>query len=75
MPGFFGVVKKTEGFFWVARKGLRDFFGYAKKVTIFLGRQILKLRVIFLGIKYEPLLEPPLSLKFVSGTPGGHSCL
>ena len=26
--------------------------------------------MIFLGIKYEPLLDPPLSLKFVSGAPG-----
>ena len=40
---FFGLRKKTEGFFWVAKKELRDFFGYAKKVVIFLGRQILKL--------------------------------
>ena len=44
MPGFFGVSKKkTEGSFWVAKKGLRDIFGYAKKVVIFSGRQILKL--------------------------------
>ena len=43
MPGFFGVAKKTEGFFWIAKKGLRDFLGFAKKVVIFLGRQILKL--------------------------------
>ena len=39
---FLGSQKKTEGFFWVAKKELRDFFGYVKKV-IFLGRQILKL--------------------------------
>ena len=39
---FFWVAKKPEGSFWVlAKKGLRDFFGYAKKVVIFLGRQIL----------------------------------
>ena len=38
-----GMQKKTEGFFWVAKKGLRDFFGYAKKSSDFLGRQILKL--------------------------------
>ena len=44
MPGFFfGSHKKPEGFFEVAKKGLRNFFGYAKKVVIFLGRQILKL--------------------------------
>ena len=30
-----------------------------KKVGIFLGRQILKLG-FFLGIKYEPLLDPPI---------------
>ena len=40
---FLGREKKTEGYFWVAEKGLRDFYGYAKKVVIFLGRQILKL--------------------------------
>ena len=32
---FLGHKKKTEGFFWVAKKGLRDFFGYAKKVATF----------------------------------------
>ena len=35
--------EKNRGIFWVAKKGLRDFLGYAKKVVIFLGRQILKL--------------------------------
>ena len=40
---FLGREKKTEAFFWVAKKGLRDFWAYAKKVVIFLGRQILKL--------------------------------
>ena len=39
--GFFGSQKK--GLFWVVKKGLKDFFGYAKKVVFFLGRQILKL--------------------------------
>ena len=29
-PGFFGGTKKTEGFFGVVKKGLRDFLGYAK---------------------------------------------
>ena len=43
MPGFFGSRKETEGFFGVAKKGLRDFFGYAKKSSDFLGRQIVKL--------------------------------
>ena len=32
-----GREKKTEGFFWVAKKGLRNFFGYAKKSSDFLG--------------------------------------
>ena len=39
----FFVAKTKEGFFWVAKKGLRDSFGYAKKSSDFLGRQILKL--------------------------------
>ena len=40
----FGSQKKTEGFWGVAKKGLRDFLGYAKKGSdFFLGRQILKL--------------------------------
>ena len=41
--GVFLGRKKNRGIFWVAKKGLRDYFGYAKKVVIFLGRQILKL--------------------------------
>ena len=28
---FLGHDKKTEGFFWVAKKGLRDFFGVCLK--------------------------------------------
>ena len=40
---FLGREKKTEGFFWVARKGLRGFWGVLKNVVIFFGRQILKL--------------------------------
>ena len=36
-PGFFWVAKKTEGFLWVAKKGLRNFFGYAKKSSDFFG--------------------------------------
>ena len=39
------------------KKGEREFFGYAKKVVIFLGRQILL---------SDP---PPQSLKLVSGAP------
>ena len=29
--------EKTDGFFWVAKKGLRDIFGYAKKSSDFFG--------------------------------------
>ena len=41
--GIFWGREKKEGFFWVAKKGLRDFGGYAKKSSDFFGRQILKL--------------------------------
>ena len=34
---FFGLRKKIDGFFWVAKKGLRDFFGYVKKSSDFFG--------------------------------------
>ena len=34
---FFGSRKKTGGFFWVAKKELRDFFGYAQKGSDFFG--------------------------------------
>ena len=35
---FLGHEKKTEGFFWVlAKKGLRDFFEYAKQSSDFFG--------------------------------------
>ena len=34
---FFGSPKKIEGFFGVLKKGLRDFFGYAKKSSDFFG--------------------------------------
>ena len=30
-------VAKIKGFFWVTKKGLRDFFGYAKKSSDFYG--------------------------------------
>ena len=36
-PGIFLGLKKTEGFFWVAEKGARDFFEYAKKSIDFFG--------------------------------------
>ena len=44
-PGFFWVAKKnTEGFFFACKKELRNFFGgMLKIVVILLGRQILKL--------------------------------
>ena len=64
---FFRLRKITERFLGVAKKGLRDFFGYAKKVVIFLGRQILKLW--FFGDKNMNLCRTPPSLKFVSGAP------
>ena len=55
---FLGREKKTEGSFWVAKKGQRDIFGYAKKSSGFLGQTNSEV-VIFWGIKYEPLLDPP----------------
>ena len=58
---FFGLRKKTEGFFGVAKKGIRDFFGWTNSEV-----------VIFLGIKYELLSDPPPPpiIKYVSGAPG-----
>ena len=35
--------EKIPRLLWVVKKGLRDFFGYAKDSSDFLGRQILKL--------------------------------
>ena len=55
---FLGRKKKTERFFGVAEKGPRDFFGYAKKNSDIFGLL---------------LLDPPPSLKFVSGAPGAQS--
>ena len=41
---FWGHEKKTEGCFWVVKKGQGIYLGMLKKVVIFfLGRQILKL--------------------------------
>ena len=34
---FFWVMKKNRDFLGVAKKGLRDFFGYAKKSSYFFG--------------------------------------
>ena len=34
---FLGREKKPEGFLWVAKTGLRDFFGCAKKSSDFFG--------------------------------------
>ena len=53
--------EKNRGNFWRCKKGLREFWGYAKKVVIFLGRQNNSEVVIFLSIKYEPLSDPPPS--------------
>ena len=39
---FIGLRKKNR-FFWVVKKALGDFFGYAIKSSDFLDRQILKL--------------------------------
>ena len=54
----FGSRKKNrEIFLGCEKKGLRDFFGYVKKL------------VIFLGMKYEPLSDLPV-IKILSGAPG-----
>ena len=57
--GIFLGCEKNKGIFGVAKKGLRDFLQYAKKVVIFIGRKILKLWFL-----------PPSLLKFVSWAPG-----
>ena len=57
-PGFFWVARKTNGYFGVAKKGLRDFWGYAKKSSNF-NWQTNSEVVISLGIKYKPLSDPP----------------
>ena len=41
------------------KKGLRDFFGYAKKSSDLFGETNSEV-VIFLGIKYEPLSDLPI---------------
>ena len=43
---------------WVVKKGLRDFFGYAKDSSEFFGLDKFW-SCDFFGIKYEPLLDPP----------------
>ena len=55
---FWGCKVKQRDFFWVAIKGLRGFFWYAKKSSDFLGKTNSE-NVIFLGIKYKPLSDPP----------------
>ena len=68
---FLGSRKKTEECFWVVKKGQGIYLGMLKKVV---NSEV----VIFLGIKYEPLSDPPPlppSLKFVSGAPGVHVVL
>ena len=55
---FLGHEKNQRDFLGVAKKGLRDFFGYAKKSSDFFGYTNSEV-VIFLGIKYEPLSNPP----------------
>ena len=58
MLGFFWVTKKTDAFFGVAKKELRDFLGYVTKSSDFFGKTNSEV-VIFLGKKYEPLSTPP----------------
>ena len=57
-PGFFLGRGKKGGFFGVAKKGLRDFGGYAKKGSDFYWQTNSEV-VISLGIKYKPLSPPP----------------
>ena len=53
--------EEKQGFFWVVKKGLTDFLGYAKKSSDFFGYKI--------GTSVTPPPPPP-SLKFVSVAPG-----
>ena len=55
---FFGVYERRWEFFGSRKKTEGFFWVVPRKV------------VIFLGIKYEPLSDPPLSLKLVSCAPG-----
>ena len=68
--GIFLGRKKTKGFFGVAKKGLRDFLGYAKKSSDF-NWQTNSEVVISLGIKYKPLSDtpPPLVVKICEWGP------
>ena len=43
--GNFWVAKKTEGFFWLQKKGLRDFGGYAKKSCNIFGQTNSELKL------------------------------
>ena len=51
---FLGCKKRIRGVFLSCEKRTKGFFGgMLKKIVIFWGRQI------FLGIKYDPLSNPP----------------
>ena len=80
---FFGSMKgtwiflgreKNERFFWVAKKGLRDIFGYARKSSDFY-RQTNSEVVIFWGIKYEPQSDLPPVIKTCEWGPKGEGYL
>ena len=61
---------KDAGIFWVTKK-TQGFFGYCTFLHFF---WVDNSEVgFFLGIKYEPLSDPPPlpSLKYLSGAPGG----
>ena len=55
--GIFWDREKT-GFFGVAKKGLRDFLGYARKRIDFYLQTNYEVE-ISLGIKYKPLSDTP----------------
>ena len=60
---FLGRKKRMEGIFWVGKKELKEFLGYAKKRRDFFGYKI------WTSCQTPPPPLPP-SLKFVSGAPG-----
>ena len=55
---FFWLRKKQSDFWGLRKKVLRDFFGYAKNSSDFIWQTNSEV-VISLGIKYEPLSDPP----------------
>ena len=55
---FFWLRKKQSDFWGLRKKVLRDFFGYAKNGSDFIWQTNSEV-VISLGIKYEPLSDPP----------------